>query len=224
MHRHPNHHWNYRFTCLPGINDAFCNRSCTWNWCIFWIWTKRSTLWICIQIHTNQNKYPLHKNQLVFRLSITDVCNVIKYRMLHIGAIYRIQDEGNLIAHSLRCFMAPMSPFRIFTRSRWRRGFRPTKKDHPGTPAVRLDRRSVKGKYRRQIIHTQAQPCRHPYQIRRQSSLSTLRRSSLTAGVPGWSFFVGRNPRGEAPFGLSSVAAAVGGRNPRRTPPYLIFK
>ena len=124
MHRHPNYHWNYRFTCLPRINDTFRNRYCTCNWCIFWLRTKRSSLWICIQVHTNQNKFPLHKNQLVFRLSITDVCNVIKYRMLRRGSINRIQVEDNLIAHSLRCFMAPMSPFRIFTRSRWRRGFR----------------------------------------------------------------------------------------------------
>jgi hypothetical protein len=84
-------------------------------------------------------------------------------------------------------------------RSINQRGLPPHKKDHPGTPAVRLNRRSVKGKYRRRTnIHpsaTQAQPCRHPYQILRQSLLSTLRRSSLTAGVAGH-VFVGRSPFG----------------------------
>ena len=81
------------------------------------------------------------------------------------------------------------------------RGFRPTKKDHPGIPAVRLDRRSVKGKYRRRIIHTQAQPKHNPSTtlpspIPNPPSILTLYASPVKSygGGAGVVFFRGAKP------------------------------
>jgi hypothetical protein len=84
------------------------------------------------------------------------------------------------------------------------KGASPHKKDHPGTPAVRLDRRSVKGKYRRRIIHTQAQPKHNPAVTHTKSSVNppsiiTLYASPVKSygGCAGVMFLWG-----EAPFGL----------------------
>ena len=116
MRRHLDRSCSDRNARLPRDGHEVCNRIYSCNRYLFWFWNKRSTLRIFLQVHKNQNKFP--ENKLVAGLPATNVCNISKYSMLRIGSIDRIQDEDNLIAHSLRCSMAPMSPFRIFTRSR----------------------------------------------------------------------------------------------------------
>ena len=50
--------------------------------------------------------------------------------------------------------------------------------------------------------------------VRRLYLPFTLRRSSLTAGVPGWSFFVGRNPL----WSIERSCRRWGGGTPGETP------
>ena len=133
-------------------------------------------------------------------------------------------------------------------RSIDQRGLRPTKKHDPGTPAVRLDRRSVESDDRRRIIHTQAQPKHNPSTTQAQPkhnpsttlpspipnppSILTLYASPVKSygGCAGVVMFLwGRSPLWSIERSCDASLASFGFRRTvsRRwgaEPPYLIFK